>query len=128
VTVERCVHVADAGAAIHPQGVAGQVHGGTLQALGWALWEHVPRAGGAVEAPSLSTTIIPTSMDAPEIETVIVEVPYAGGPFGAKGIGELPMDGPAAAAANAVEAALGIAADEVPLLPEVLHRLRGSAP
>lgn len=128
VTVERCVQVVDAGRAIHPQAVAGQVHGGLLQALGWALWEHVDRPGGAIPSPSLSTTIIPTTMDAPEIEALIVEVPYAGGPWGAKGIGELPMDGPAAAAANAVEDALGVPADELPLLPEVLHRLRGGTP
>lgn len=125
VTVERCVQVVDAGRAIHPQAVAGQVHGGTLQALGWALWEHVDRPGGALPSPSLSTTIIPTTMDSPDIEAVIVEVPYAGGPWGAKGIGELPMDGPAAAAANAIEDALGVPADEVPLRPEVVHRLRG---
>jgi CO/xanthine dehydrogenase Mo-binding subunit len=96
-----------------------------LQALGWALWEHVDRPEGAIPSPSLSTTIIPTTMESPDIEAVIVEVPYAGGPWGAKGIGELPMDGPAAAAANAVEDALDVAADELPLLPEVLHRLRG---
>jgi CO/xanthine dehydrogenase Mo-binding subunit len=125
VTVERCVQVVDAGHAINPQAVEGQVHGGTLQALGWALWEHVDRPGGAIPSPSLSTTIIPTAMDAPEIEAVIVEVPYAGGPFGAKGIGELPMDAPAPAAANAVADALGVPIDELPLLPEVVHRLRG---
>jgi CO/xanthine dehydrogenase Mo-binding subunit len=128
VTIERCVQVVDAGRAIHPQAVAGQVHGGMLQALGWALWEHVDRPDGAILSPSLSTTIIPTTMESPEIEAVIVEVPYAGGPWGAKGIGELPMDGPAAAAANAVEQALGVPTDEVPLLPEVLHRLRGGIP
>ncbi len=125
VTVERCVQVVDAGCAINPQSVEGQIHGGTLQALGWALWEHVDRPDGALPPPSLSTTIIPTTMDAPEIEAVIVEVPYAGGPSGAKGIGELPMDAPGAAAANAVEDALGVPADELPLLPEALHRLRG---
>jgi CO/xanthine dehydrogenase Mo-binding subunit len=128
VTVERCVQVVDAGRAIHPQAVIGQVHGGTLQALGWALWEHVDRPGGAIPSPSLSTTVIPTTMDAPDTEAVIVEVPYTGGPWGAKGIGELPMDGPAAATANALEDALGVPADELPLLPEVLHRLRGGLP
>ena len=125
VTVERCIQVLDAGRAINPQAVEGQIHGGTLQALGWALWEHVDRPGGAIPSPSLSTTIIPTAMDAPDIEAVIVEVPYAGGPFGAKGIGELPMDAPGAAAANAVEDAVGVPADELPLLPEAIHRLRG---
>jgi CO/xanthine dehydrogenase Mo-binding subunit len=128
VTVERCVHVIDAGHAINPQAVEGQIHGGTLQALGWALWENVERPGGAIPSPSLSTTIIPTAMDAPEIEAVVVEVPYAGGPFGAKGIGELPMDAPGAAAANAVADALDVPADALPLLPEAIHRLRGARP
>lgn len=128
VSVERCIHVVDAGHAINPRAVEGQVHGGTLQALGWALWEHVDRFGGAIPSPSLSTTIIPTAMDAPEIEAVVVEVPYAGGPFGAKGIGELPMDAPAAAVANAVEDALGVPADELPLLPEAIHHLRRGRP
>jgi CO/xanthine dehydrogenase Mo-binding subunit len=125
VTVERVVHVVDVGRAINPAAVAGQVHGGTLQALGWALLEHVDRPGGIVPSPSLGTTIIPTAVDAPEVETVIVEVPFEQGPSGAKGVGELPVDGPGPAVANAVEAAIGIAADELPLLPEVLHRLRG---
>ena len=125
VTVERCIQVLDAGRAINPQAVEGQIHGGTLQALGWALWENVDRPGGAIPSPSLSTTIIPTAMDAPDIEAVIVEVPYAGGPFGAKGIGELPMDAPGAAAANAVEDAVSVPTDELPLLPEAIHRLRG---
>ncbi|HEX2848918.1 MAG TPA: xanthine dehydrogenase family protein molybdopterin-binding subunit [Acidimicrobiales bacterium] len=128
VRVERCVQVIDAGRAINPQAVAGQVHGGTLQALGWALWERVPRSRGAVVSPSLSTMVVATAADAPEIESVVVEVPYRGGPSGAKGIGELPMDGPAAAAANAVEDALGVVTDELPLLPEVVHRLRGGRP
>lgn len=128
VTVERCIQVVDAGRAINPQAVEGQIHGGTLQALGWALWEHVDRPGGVIPSPSLSTTIIPTTMDAPEIEAVIVEVPYAGGPFGAKGIGELPMDAPGAAAANAVEDALDVTTDELPLLPEAIHPLRGVRP
>ena len=125
VTVERCIQVVDVGNAINPQAVVGQIHGGTLQALGWALWERVDRPGGAIPSASLSTVIIPTAMDAPEMEAVIVEVPYVGGPFGAKGVGELPLDTPGAAAANAVEDAIGTACDELPLVPEVLHRLRG---
>jgi CO/xanthine dehydrogenase Mo-binding subunit len=122
VTVERCLQVVDAGRAVNPLAVEGQIHGGTLQALGWALCEHVARPGGAIASPSLSTVVIPTAVDAPELEAVIVEVPYTGGPFGAKGIGELPMDGPAAAVANAVEEAVGMATDELPVLPETIHR------
>jgi CO/xanthine dehydrogenase Mo-binding subunit len=127
VTVERCVQAVDVGRAVNPAAVVGQVHGGTAQGLGWALLEHVARPGGAIPAPSLSTTIIPAATDVPEIEAVVVEVPFPGGPSGAKGVGELPLDAPPAAAANAIEDALGVPTDELPVLPEVIHRLRGGS-
>ncbi|HEX6918956.1 MAG TPA: xanthine dehydrogenase family protein molybdopterin-binding subunit [Actinomycetes bacterium] len=129
VTVERCVHVVDVGRAVHPVAVAGQVAGGTVQGLGWALLEHVVEDAGRVVNDSLSTYAVPTSLDAPEVEAVIVEVPYADGPAGgAKGVGELPLDATAAAVANAVEDAIGVPVDELPLLPEVIHRSRGERP
>lgn len=124
VTVERCVHAVDVGKAINPRIVEGQIEGGTLQALGWALWEAVDYEGGRVANRRMTNCIIPTSIEAPELEALLVEVPYSHGPHGAKGVGEIPMDGPAAAVANALEDALGVATDEVPLLPEVLLRLR----
>jgi CO/xanthine dehydrogenase Mo-binding subunit len=125
VTVERCVHVVDVGKAIHPRIVQGQIEGGTLQALGWALWESVQYQGGRVLNQRMTNCIIPTSIEAPEMETVLVEVPYPFGPRGAKGVGEIPMDGPAAAVANAVEAALGgVPIDEVLFLPEGIQRAR----
>lgn len=127
VTVERCVHAVDVGKAIHPRIVQGQIEGGTLQALGWALWEAVDYEGGRVANRRMTNCIIPTSIEAPELEALLVEVPYSHGPHGAKGVGEIPMDGPAAAVANAIEDALGVATDEVPLLPEVLLRLRGAS-
>ncbi|MEZ6188787.1 MAG: xanthine dehydrogenase family protein molybdopterin-binding subunit [Planctomycetota bacterium] len=128
VTVERCIHAIDVGKAIHPTIVEGQIEGGTLQALGWALWESVAYERGRVLNTRMTNCIIPTSIEAPEIEALIVEVPYPHGPHGAKGVGEIPMDGPAAAVANALEAALGVPLDEVPLLPETLERaLRGEA-
>lgn len=124
VTVERCVHAVDVGKAIHPRIVQGQVEGGTLQALGWALWESVLYRDGRVLNDRMTNSIIPTSIEAPEMETILVEVPYPFGPHGAKGVGEIPMDGPAAAVANAIDAALGgLDTDEVPLLPETIHRL-----
>ncbi|GJM23241.1 MAG: aldehyde oxidase [Planctomycetota bacterium] len=128
VTVERCLHAVDVGRAIHRRIVEGQIEGGTLQALGWALLESVPYEDGRVLNPSMTDCIIPTSADAPDMETLLVEVPYAHGPHGAKGVGEIPMDGPAAAVAGALEDALGIAADELPLLPEVLEHLLADAP
>ena len=66
----------------------------------------------------LTNYIIPTSLDAPPMETILVENPYAGGPFGAKGIGEIPHDGPAPAVAQAIEHATGLVMDVLPMTPE----------
>ena len=66
----------------------------------------------------LTNYIIPTSLDAPEMVTRIVEIPFRGGPFGAKGIGEIPMDGPAPAVAQAIEQATSIVLDSLPMTPE----------
>jgi CO/xanthine dehydrogenase Mo-binding subunit len=122
VTIERCVHVVDVGRAINPLLLRGQVQGGTLQSLGWALWERCVREDGHVLTTSLSTYTIPTALEAPEFEVVLVEVPFRYGPFGAKGIGELPVNAPAPAVANALQAALGVDVDELPLVAEVLQR------
>ncbi|HKE20665.1 MAG TPA: xanthine dehydrogenase family protein molybdopterin-binding subunit [Kofleriaceae bacterium] len=129
VTVERCVHAVDVGRAIHPILVKGQIEGGTLQALGWALWESVVYQRGRVVNRRMTDCIVPTFADAPEMETILVEKPYPFGPHGAKGVGEIPMDGPAAAVANAIEDALGVPFDSLPVLPETIERaLAGSAP
>ena len=122
VTVERCVHAVDVGKAIHPIIVKGQIEGGTLQALGWALWESVIYENGRVLNDRMTTSIVPTFADAPEMETILVEEPYPHGPHGAKGVGEIPMDGPAAAVANALGNALGIDFDELPILPELIEQ------
>jgi CO/xanthine dehydrogenase Mo-binding subunit len=133
VKVERCVHAVDVGRAIHPILVKGQIEGGTLQALGWALLEHVVYRDGRVANRRMTDCIIPTFADAPELDTIIVEEPYPFGPHGAKGVGEIPMDGPAAAVAGAIESALGVAGavppagavgpfDQIPILPEVIGR------
>ena len=122
VTVERCVTAIDVGKAINPNIVAGQIQGGTLQGLGWALVENVVFREGRVANDSMTDCIIPTAADAPDIETIIIEEPYEYGPFGAKGLGEIPLDGPGAAAAAAVGAALGVCFDELPLLPETIER------
>jgi CO/xanthine dehydrogenase Mo-binding subunit len=77
----------------------------------------------------LTNYIIPTALDVPPIQVLFEEVPYQHGAMGAKGIGELPMDGPAPAVLNAIENALGVGFDHVPLGPEeVLHRLREHVP
>jgi CO/xanthine dehydrogenase Mo-binding subunit len=126
VTIERCVHAVDVGKAINPVIVKGQIEGGTLQALGWAVIENVVYKDGRVWNANMTNCIVPTFADAPEIETLLVEVPYPFGPSGAKGVGEIPMDGPAAAVANAVEDALGCAFDALPVSPETVARSRAS--
>ncbi len=122
VHVDRCMQAVDVGKAINPVIVKGQIEGGTLQALGWALLENVVYKDGKVANANMTNCIVPTFADAPELETIIVEVPYPNGPSGAKGVGEIPMDGPAAAVANAVEDALGCAFDVLPILPETVAR------
>jgi CO/xanthine dehydrogenase Mo-binding subunit len=110
----------DIGKAIHPVMCAGQVEGGTLQAIGWALYEDVVWKDGKILNARMTNYVIPTSKDAPTFGTILVEHPFSGGPNGAKGVGELPMDGGAPAIAAAVEQALGVACDDLPLLPEKL--------
>jgi len=73
---------------------------------------------GGYQNDRLATYLIPTALDAPSIRTILVENPYSGGPFGAKGIGELPMDGPAPAIIAAIHDATGVWLDEVPATPE----------
>ena len=118
VAIERCVHAVDVGKAINPVIVKGQIEGGTLQALGWALLENILYKDGKVINANMTNCIVPTFADSPELETITVEVPYPFGPSGAKGVGEIPMDGPAAAVANAVEDALDAPFDALPISPE----------
>ena len=128
VKVDRCVQAVDVGKAINPVIVRGQIEGGTLQALGWALLENIVYQDGRVANANMTNCIVPTFADSPDLETIIVEQPYAFGPSGAKGVGEIPMDGPAAAVANAMVDALGGDFDAIPILPEVVAaKLRGKS-
>jgi len=124
VAITRCVQAVDVGKAINPAIVRGQIEGGTLQALGWAVLENVVYRDGKVWNANMTNCIVPTFADAPELETIVVEVPYPFGPNGAKGVGEIPMDGPASAVANAVEDALGCAFDALPISPEAVAQAR----
>jgi CO/xanthine dehydrogenase Mo-binding subunit len=117
----RLTAVVDVGKAIHPALAIGQIEGGTAQALGFALLEHVVMRDGAMANAQLTNYTIPTSLDTPPIDVVLVENPYPGGPYGAKGLGELPMDGPAPAVVNAIRS-LGLDVREVPAIPEVILR------
>jgi CO/xanthine dehydrogenase Mo-binding subunit len=113
----RITAVQEIGKAIHPRLAAGQIEGGTVQGLGYALIEEVVMRDGAMANAQLTNYVIPTTLDTPPIDVVILENPYRHGPFGAKGVGELPMDGPAPAVVNALRHA-GVAVSAIPATPE----------
>jgi len=118
VRVTDLVTAVDCGKALHPVMAEGQIEGGCLQAVGWATIEEIKMKDGGYQNDRLATYLIPTALDAPRIRTILVENPYSRGPFGAKGIGELPMDGPAPAIIAAIHDATGVWLDEVPATPE----------
>jgi CO/xanthine dehydrogenase Mo-binding subunit len=118
VSVDDFVAAQEVGRVLHPVLAAGQIEGGVVQGIGWALYEKVVWRDGGMSNNQLTNYIIPTSMDVPPIRVLFEEVPYAHGAMGAKGIGELPMDGPAPAILNAIENATGIGFTQVPLLAE----------
>jgi CO/xanthine dehydrogenase Mo-binding subunit len=113
----RVTAVAEIGRALNPTLAAGQVEGGTAQALGWALLEDVALRDGRVANAQLTNYLIPTSLDVPPIDVTLLEAPSPHGAFGAKGLGELPMDGPAPAVANALRS-LGLDVRSLPITPE----------
>jgi CO/xanthine dehydrogenase Mo-binding subunit len=115
--------VVEIGKAIHPIMAAGQVEGGTAQGLGYALLEEVVMRDGRMANAQLTNYIIPTPPDTPPIDTVILEQPYEHGPYGAKGVGEMPIDGPAPAVINALRHA-GYDVRAIPATPE---KIRGAA-
>ena len=119
VRYHRFLAATDVGRALNPVLASGQLEGGALQALGWATSEEVVlNDQRCMRNDRLTNYIIPTTVDSPEMVTLLVEIPFRGGPFGAKGIGEIPMDGPAAAVAAAIEAATGAVLDSLPMTPE----------
>ncbi len=111
--------VQEFGRPIHPALARGQIEGGTAQGLGWALLEHVVMREGAMANAQLTNYVIPTTLDTPAMDIVMLENPYPGGPFGAKGLGELPIDGPAPAVVNAIRHA-GLDVRAIPATPEAL--------
>lgn len=113
------VAVQEVGRVVHPVIAAGQIEGGVAQAIGWALYENVVLKQGIMQNFQLTNYILPTTADTPPIRVFFYENPYPAGPYGAKGLGELPMDGPAPAVASAVAFALGNRIiPRVPILPE----------
>jgi CO/xanthine dehydrogenase Mo-binding subunit len=120
VQVEDFVAVQDVGTVINPTLAAGQVEGGVVQGIGFALYEDVVWNQGRMQNAQMTNYIIPTSMDVPPIRVIFETNPYAHGPLGAKGLGELPIDGPAPALVNAIEDAMGVSVTRLPVTPEVL--------
>ncbi len=115
----RLTAVQEFGRPIHPALARGQIEGGTAQGLGYALLEKVVMRNGSMANAQLTNYVIPTTLDMPELDVVMMENPYPGGPFGAKGLGELPMDGPAPAVVNALRHH-GLDVREIPAMPELL--------
>ena len=125
VEILRASMIQDAGKAIHPSYVEGQMQGGTAQGIGWALnEEYAYNADGLLTNASLLDYRMPTCLDLPMIETHIVEVPNPGHPYGVRGVGEVPIVPPAAAVANAIYDAIGVRLTTLPMSPgEVLKAL-----
>jgi CO/xanthine dehydrogenase Mo-binding subunit len=118
--VDEFVAVQEVGKVIHPVLAAGQIEGGIAQGIGFALTENVVWQNGRMANGQMTNYIMPTSADLPRIRVFFEETPYDFGPGGAKGIGELPLDGAAPAILNAIENALNISLREIPATPERL--------
>jgi len=123
VDITRCTAFQDAGTAIHPSYVEGQMQGGTAQGVGWALSEEyfMSQDGRMLNSTFLDYRM-PTSLDLPMIDTVIVEVPNPNHPFGVKGVGEASISAPLGAMANAIHDAIGVRICELPMNPPAIVR------
>ncbi|PIE54050.1 MAG: aldehyde oxidase [Dethiosulfovibrio peptidovorans] len=117
VPTDLCA-VVDIGTVINPILAEGQFEGGSLQALGYGWIEDMAVKGDRIDAGSLSKYLIPTTMDSPRFDVEFVEIPYSHGPYGAKGLGELPHDGGAPALAAAIGHALDVFPLDIPVTPE----------
>src|SRR6201984_3465020 len=118
VTILRYVAAQDAGRAIHPSYVEGQIQGGVVQGIGWALnEEYIYNAKGQLDNPGLLDYRCPVASDPPMIDAVLVEVPNPAHPYGAKGVGEVNICPPMAAIANAIDAAIHRRLTELPMSP-----------
>lgn len=118
IEVLRIISIPELGKAINPSGVEGQVEGSVVMGEGYALMEEVMATKGKFFNRGFNTYILPSALDVPEQETIIVEVPEPTGPFGAKGVGELPTCAVAPLIANAIHDAIGIRFRNLPVTPE----------
>nr|MCS5667228.1 molybdopterin-dependent oxidoreductase [Dehalococcoidia bacterium] len=118
IDILRYTAVQDVGKAVHPSYVEGQIQGGSAQGIGWALnEEYIFDRNGSMENPTFLDYRMPTSLDLPMIDTVLVEVANPGHPYGVRGVGEVPIVPPMAAIANAVYAAIGVRMERLPMSP-----------
>ena len=120
VSVDDFVALQEVGRVLHPVLAKGQIIGGVAQGIGYALYEKVLWENGRMQNGQMTNYIMPTSADLPVVRVFFEELGNEHGAYGAKGIGELPMDGPAPAVVNAIEDALGVPFDSIPVLPEDL--------
>jgi CO/xanthine dehydrogenase Mo-binding subunit len=129
VTILRYTAVQDVGKAIHPSYVEGQVQGGAVQGIGWALnEEYIYDKSGRMDNPGFLDYRCPVASDLPMVDAVLIEVPNPRHPFGAKGVGEVPIVPPMAAVANAIRDAIGIRLHSLPMSPpKVLDALEKGA-
>lgn len=127
VTVLKSIAAHDVGQCINRAAVEGQIHGGTQNGLGYALTEEMLYDEGRLTTPSFSEYLMPTSMDMPYVESIILESRSGIGPFGAKGIGEPSMTPVAPAVANAIADAIGVRVFEMPITPERIWRALDAA-
>ena len=120
VRVDNFTAVQDVGKIVNPMMATGQIEGGVAQGIGLAIYESVVWKDGRMINGQMTNYIMPTSLDVPPIRVIFMEFPFGVGPAGAKGIGELPLDGTAPAVANAIAHATGVDINRVPVTPEIL--------
>jgi CO/xanthine dehydrogenase Mo-binding subunit len=121
VTIDRYTAVQDVGTAIHPSYVEGQMQGGAVQGIGWALnEEYIYNAKGRLDNPGFLDYRMPVASDLPMIETIIVEVPNPAHPYGVRGVGEVPIVPPTGAVGNAIARATGVRMTDLPMSPPKL--------
>ncbi|HEV2438814.1 MAG TPA: xanthine dehydrogenase family protein molybdopterin-binding subunit [bacterium] len=125
VAVVRHVACHDVGRAINPQSVEGQIQGGAVMGVGYGLLEEIVVDRGVNLSTNFAAYLIPTALDVPDVEPLVLQSGEGKGPFGARGIGEPPIGPPAAAIANAVEDAVGVRITELPITPERVARALG---